>query len=196
MLFYQNLKKLQHKLAFSTNFIKKMLIFSSLYAFRRYHSVIYYILALSVAAYGIRNPVSVYGIFRQYRISETFPHTPRHKPDLWWSKGKPLGRRSLLPVPGRKPVTGHRRSRKTGRGRSLNQVELLITSFSALISSILDTKKACLATARFYKMYQCQYRCEVDSNTCIYAGEFSCSQNSGNTILPVWPLLRLPLIRF
>ena len=29
-----------------------------------------------------RNPVSVYGIFRQYRISETFPHTPRHKPDL------------------------------------------------------------------------------------------------------------------
>lgn len=27
-------------------------------------------------------PVSVYGIFRQYRISETFPHTPRHKPDL------------------------------------------------------------------------------------------------------------------
>ena len=53
MLFYQNLKKLQHKLAFSTNFIKKMLIFSSLYAFRRYHSVIYCILALSVAAYGI-----------------------------------------------------------------------------------------------------------------------------------------------
>lgn len=100
-------------------------------------------------------------------------------------KENPLGRRSLLPVPGRKPVTGHRRSRKTGRGRSLNQVELLITSFSALISSILDTKKACLATARFYKMYQCQYRCEVDSNTCIYAGEFSCSQNSGNMILPV-----------
>ena len=28
------------------------------------------------------NPLSVYGIFRQYRISETFPHTPRHKPDL------------------------------------------------------------------------------------------------------------------
>ena len=82
-------------------------------------------------------------------------------------------------------VTGHRRSRKTSRGRSLNQVELLITSFSALISLILDTKKACLATARFYKMYQCQYRCEVDSNTCIYAGEFSCSQNSGNMILPV-----------
>ena len=62
---------------------------------------------------------------------------------------------------------------------------LLITSFSALISSILDTKKACLAIARFYKMYQCQYRCEVDSNTCIYAGEFSCSQNNGNMILPV-----------
>ena len=73
---------------------------------------------------------------------------------------------------------------------------LLITSFSALISLILDTKKACLATARFYKMYQCQYRCEVDSNTCIYAGEFPCSQNSGNMILPVWPLLSLPLIRF
>ena len=73
---------------------------------------------------------------------------------------------------------------------------LLITSFSALISLILDTKKACLATARFYKMYQCQYRCEVDSNTCIYPGEFPCSQNSGNMILPVWPLLSLPLIRF
>ena len=69
---------------------------------------------------------------------------------------------------------------------------LLITSFSALISLILDTKKACLATARFYKMYQCQ----VDSNTCIYPGEFPCSQNSGNMILPVCPLLSLPLIRF
>ena len=29
-----------------------------------------------------RNPISVYGIFRQYRISVTFPHTPRHKPDF------------------------------------------------------------------------------------------------------------------
>ena len=47
------IKNCENKLAFSTNFIKKMLIFSSLYAFRRYHSVIYCILALSVAAYGI-----------------------------------------------------------------------------------------------------------------------------------------------
>ena len=45
-------------------------------------------------------------------------------------------------------------------------------------------EKACLATARFFKMYQCQYRCEVDSNTCIYPGDFSCSQNSDSIILP------------
>lgn len=30
---------------------------------------------------------------------------------------------------------------------------------------LYNVKKAHLATARFYKMYQCQYRCEVDSNT-------------------------------
>ena len=48
-----------------------------------------------------------------------------------------------------------------------------MTDFQSYIKLLfyihLSIRKACLATARFSKMYQCQYRCEVDSNTLFYA---------------------------
>ena len=54
-----------------------------------------------------RNPISVYGISDNIGYLKRFLTLRDTNPIFDEVKEKPLGRRSLLPVPGRKPVTGH-----------------------------------------------------------------------------------------